>query len=224
MKNKLFLLSISLLLIFALTSLGIGHFVSNNKNSYEVDGAVITGGIELITTGGIDLNNMLDGAIQGAKIGALTGAAVGGVGALRGFNAAKTPTTQAKGTAGNTGGVHQINRTAINQHSKSNLPRGVHHADDVVRTGQGHHIIGNKAQRELINNPHLSHLRRDDFIVRGLNQSSHNGYQAWHRAADKAMVDFLRTRPNLAQFEGFINKMYSNPSMIERFGRITISL
>ena len=93
----------------------------------------------------------------------------------------------------------------------------------VQATGQLHHVLSNPIMRALNNHPTLSGLfDRASSVVRALTPEAHRGYQAWHRAIDNAMVDWITSPQNAdataAQFWAKLYELYNTPDMIERFG------
>ena len=95
------------------------------------------------------------------------------------------------------------------------------HADDLVETaGQLHHIFSNKISNALNEHRTLSGvLNRDDFKVQGLDAASHNGYQAWHRAYDQEVVNWLYDNPRATpeQFLSYMRDLYQRTEMDKRF-------
>ena len=95
------------------------------------------------------------------------------------------------------------------------------HADDVVETaGQFHHIFSNKIVNALNRHETLGGVfNRDDFIVQGLDAASHKGYQAWHRAYDQEVVNWLTDNPRATpeQFLSYLRDLYKRTEIDKRF-------
>jgi len=91
---------------------------------------------------------------------------------------------------------------------------------DVVPTGQWHHVFSNKIMQAIEEHRVLSgKFRRNDVLVRAMDRESHIGYQKWHRAYDKEVVDWLRRNPTASadEFIGFLTDIHSSPDMVRRF-------
>ena len=89
--------------------------------------------------------------------------------------------------------------------------------------GQVHHPFSKKIVDAANQNPNLKGVvTRESGTLRALNTSAHQGYQTWHRNFDKAVVSWLGKNQNatVTQFTGFMNKLYSSPQAISRFGRV----
>ncbi len=69
--------------------------------------------------------------------------------------------------------------------------------DDLVRfTGQRHHVLSNKIMRALDDHKALRGIfDREDIIVQALDEAGHRGYQGWHRAYDREVVQWLESHP-----------------------------
>jgi len=52
-------------------------------------------------------------------------------------------------------------------------------------------------------------------VVRALDEASHRGYQAWHRAYEDKVVDWLVRNPEATQeqFLRFLRDIYARPEM-----------
>jgi hypothetical protein len=62
---------------------------------------------------------------------------------------------------------------------------------------------------------------RNDLVVQALDEASHRGYQAWHRAYDDEVVEWL-TNPahqnaTREEFLRFLREIYARPEMRQRF-------
>lgn len=108
----------------------------------------------------------------------------------------------------------------------SQLDKGVNKLNDVARTGQKHHIFGNKGYNLMKKNPNLKNIQRNDYIIKGLDANSHKGYQNWHRLYDKKIVDWLNNNPlaSIESFENVINELCQSSDFISRFGKIFVKL
>ncbi len=88
--------------------------------------------------------------------------------------------------------------------------------------GQQHHIISKRIARALNGHPTLKGLykvRDERFVAQAKDEESHCGYQEWHRAVDREVVEWLRETGNATpkQFEAFLRQIYSRPEMRVRF-------
>ena len=94
-------------------------------------------------------------------------------------------------------------------------------ADEIVEvTGQFHHVFSKKISNALDEHSILRGIfDRDDFMVQALDKASHNGYEAWHRAYDQDVVNWLSDNPRAlpGQFLGFMQDLYKRTEMDERF-------
>lgn len=89
-------------------------------------------------------------------------------------------------------------------------------------TGQRHHVLSNKIMRALEQHPTLRGLfSREDLVVQAIDEASHRGYQAWHRAYDREVVKWLTDPDNLKatreEFLRFLRDIYARPEMRQRF-------
>ena len=91
----------------------------------------------------------------------------------------------------------------------------------VTKTGQMHHVITRKVERQMALNPNLIGINRNDYIVQAIDKTAHKGYQAWHRAYDNEILQYLTYNNNCSanMFKSFINSIYQRPDMIARFGK-----
>ncbi len=92
----------------------------------------------------------------------------------------------------------------------------------VVLQGQMHHVFSNKIMRELGRHRVLKGVfRRNDLITQGLDESSHIGYQTWHRQYDDEVVEWLTNPDNVNvtknEFLQFLEEVYERADMNERF-------
>jgi hypothetical protein len=94
----------------------------------------------------------------------------------------------------------------------------------VKTTGQIHHPISAKIGRDLQKHPALKgHYKSRDprFTTQAADAASHRGYQTWHRALDKEVVQWLRDPINKAatpeQFEAWLRSRYAQPDLKQRF-------
>lgn len=53
------------------------------------------------------------------------------------------------------------------------------------------------------------------FLYRAADAEAHKGYQAWHRAVDSEVVEWLERNPNATsgQFKSLLNDIYSRPEI-----------
>jgi hypothetical protein len=92
--------------------------------------------------------------------------------------------------------------------------------DTVGATGQWHHVLPKKVMRALGDHQTLHGVfERNDFLVRGFYKASHNGYDAWHRAYDDEIVEWLQANPLATdkQFLEYLLGIYSRPEVLEKF-------
>jgi len=92
-----------------------------------------------------------------------------------------------------------------------------------VKTGQIHHVISNKVNRQLSGHKTLRGLfdrEASQFKIQAVDRASHIGYQTWHRKYDQDLVDWLIANPNASRqkFINELNRIFSTPDMIQRFG------
>ena len=91
------------------------------------------------------------------------------------------------------------------------------------RQRQKHHILSNKIMEAINKNDSLRGLfDRSKSIIQAFEMIDHIGYQAWHRAVDYAIVEWL------SQFNGksidplqLIQRLlieYSKPEVLQKFG------
>jgi len=108
----------------------------------------------------------------------------------------------------------------------ADLARSVRHSDEAVDviqcTGQWHHIISRKIERALAGHATLAgEFRRQDYVVRALDEASHKGYQTWHRAYDDEVVRWLRDARNNGagshEFLTYLGRIHATPDMSTRF-------
>ncbi len=91
---------------------------------------------------------------------------------------------------------------------------------DIIPTGQWHHVLSNKIMRQLNKHETLGGVfKRSDIVVQALDRESHIGYQKWHRAYDKEVVDWLRRNPMASpdEFIDILIEIHSRTDMVERF-------
>jgi RHS repeat-associated protein len=89
-------------------------------------------------------------------------------------------------------------------------------------TGQLHHAISRPIHRALQQHPVLrgTYQARDPrFVLRAADKAAHRGYQQWHRALDKEVVNWLRANEAAtpAQFETYLRSLYQRPDLVQRF-------
>jgi len=112
------------------------------------------------------------------------------------------------------------------------LTQAARHADEAAEaikagekaaqelTGQWHHVLSNKIMQALEAHPTLHGLfDRNDLVVQALDEASHRGYQAWHRAYDREVVKWLaeNTQATREEFLKFLREIYARPEMRQRF-------
>ena len=93
-------------------------------------------------------------------------------------------------------------------------------AADIIPTGQWHHVFSRKIMEALEEHSILSgKFNRSDIVVRARDLESHRGYQAWHRAYDDEVVDWLETHTeaSVKEFIHFLQEIYSRAEMQYRF-------
>lgn len=97
-------------------------------------------------------------------------------------------------------------------------------------TGQIHHLISEKISRALSQHPTLAaKLARADSRLqyRAANAASHRGYQAWHRAVDEEVVQWLQDPQNSKatseDFVQFLQDLYHRPDIRERIPDVDLS-
>ncbi|WP_225410854.1 hypothetical protein [Stigmatella hybrida] len=58
-------------------------------------------------------------------------------------------------------------------------------------------------------------------MAKAKDESSHCGYQEWHRKVDKEVIDWLDKYPQATpeQFMRFLREIYKRPDMLKRFPR-----
>jgi RHS repeat-associated protein len=93
--------------------------------------------------------------------------------------------------------------------------------DNLLLSGsQRHHIFSNKIIRELAQHPTLrGKFQRSDLEVQAVNSEAHRGYQEWHRAYDREVVEWLTENANTTkeQFIEFLQEIYTRPDVQWRF-------
>lgn len=62
-------------------------------------------------------------------------------------------------------------------------------------------------------------FQRDDVVVQALDNTSHRGYQTWHRAYDDQVVNWLIEHETATsdEFLAFLTNLYSSSEMQRRF-------
>ncbi len=91
---------------------------------------------------------------------------------------------------------------------------------DIIPTGQWHHVFSRKIMEALEEHSILSgKFNRSDIVVRARDLESHRGYQAWHRAYDDEVIDWLETHAeaSIEEFVRFLQEIYSRAEMQYRF-------
>ena len=81
-------------------------------------------------------------------------------------------------------------------------------------------MLSNRILRALEAHPTLHGLfDRNDLVVQALDEASHRGYQAWHRAYDREVVKWLaeNTEATREEFLKFLREIYARPEMRQRF-------
>jgi RHS repeat-associated protein len=92
--------------------------------------------------------------------------------------------------------------------------------DDIIPTGQWHHVISTKISRALDEHRTLRGvLERNSLIVQAFDKASHNSYDAWHRAYDQEVVRWLSDNPRATpeQFLIYLQDLYKSTDMDKRF-------
>ncbi|HMT19662.1 MAG TPA: RHS repeat-associated core domain-containing protein, partial [Promineifilum sp.] len=92
--------------------------------------------------------------------------------------------------------------------------------DALCCSGQKHHVLSNKIMDELGRHRTLRGVfQRDDVVVQALDNTSHRGYQTWHRAYDDQVVDWLIEHETATsdEFLAFLTNLYSSSEMQRRF-------
>ena len=93
-------------------------------------------------------------------------------------------------------------------------------SDALPSTGQWHHVLSAKITQALSKHPTLAGLfRRNDILVQAADQTSHWGYQGWHRLLDNKVLDWIAKGPTATQidFLEFLSEVYSGVNLRERF-------
>jgi hypothetical protein len=92
--------------------------------------------------------------------------------------------------------------------------------DALCCSGQKHHVLSNKIMTALNDHKTLSGVfQRNDIIVNGLDATSHQGYQTWHRMYDDEIVRWLSEHGEATsdEFLAYLVDMYSTDEMKRRF-------
>jgi hypothetical protein len=88
-------------------------------------------------------------------------------------------------------------------------------------TGQNHHAISKKVHDALEEVPGLAGIYRyrdPRFQTRAADETSHRGYQTWHRNLDREAAEYIRNNPmTKEQFENYIRDRYAQPDLLARF-------
>lgn len=94
-------------------------------------------------------------------------------------------------------------------------------------TGQAHHPISRKIQRQASQNPNLKGLvtRKSWGTIKASSLKDHMGYQKWHRNFDKGVEVWLKNHKNASadDFLKFMNDLYGSPVAQSKFGSVTFS-
>ncbi len=67
-------------------------------------------------------------------------------------------------------------------------------------------------------------LNRNHYIARAKTLKAHYGYDDWHRWLNKEIMMAVEKSTSLASFETALNKIYTDPETVTKFGRIIIKL
>lgn len=81
-------------------------------------------------------------------------------------------------------------------------------------------MLSNRIMRQLERHETLRGLlNRSDLLVQAIDEPSHWGYQAWHRAYDNDVLDWLRKNPETTreEFLQFLQEIYERLEMREQF-------
>jgi hypothetical protein len=92
--------------------------------------------------------------------------------------------------------------------------------DEIIPTGQMHHILSNKIYDALGKHDVLSGvLGRDSMLVRALDKASHTGYQTWHREYDDYIIEWLEQNrgASVSDFLNELKSVYGSEDMKKRF-------
>jgi hypothetical protein len=89
-------------------------------------------------------------------------------------------------------------------------------------TGQLQHAISRPIAGALERHEVLRGVygaRDPRFVLRAADEAAHRGYQAWHRALDREVVEWLGKNPTAtpAQFESYLRGVYQRPELLQRF-------
>ena len=91
----------------------------------------------------------------------------------------------------------------------------------VMTGGQAHHVVSNQIANALSSHTSLSGMiNRATSTVGAWTQQAHQGYQTWHRAIDRHMVNWLNSNQNatIKQFGQELYNQYATKENIKRFG------
>lgn len=88
--------------------------------------------------------------------------------------------------------------------------------------GQLHHAISRPIHKALQGHATLRGVygaRDPRFVLRAVDEAAHRGYQAWHRALDREVVDWLAQNRTATprQFEAYLRSLYQRPELRQRF-------
>ena len=67
-------------------------------------------------------------------------------------------------------------------------------------------------------------LNRNHYIARAKTLKAHYGYQDWHRLLNDRIMEIVQRSDDIITFQRELNKIYADPDIVSRFGRIIIKL
>ena len=77
---------------------------------------------------------------------------------------------------------------------------------------------------EALEKKYQAGLNRNHYIARAKTLKAHYGYDDWHRWLNKEIMMTVEKSTSLASFETALNKIYTDPETVTKFGRIIIKL
>ena len=183
---------------------------------------VLTAGVGTAITGALGggfFASVIGGAIGGAISGAIIGAGLSiiGQGVVNGYGNIDWGAVGSATLAGAISGALLGGALGGLKYVKA-----MGSLNNVARTGQNHHVITNKINSALSRHSTLAgKFNRGDYIVKALNENAHKGYQAWHRAYDLKVVNWLAKNKfaTVGEFKSLMNAIYKTADMVSRFGR-----
>ena len=98
------------------------------------------------------------------------------------------------------------------------------HIPNIDAPDQRHHVIDKNSFKALQEKGLGTDLNRNHYIARAKTLKAHYGYQDWHRLLNDRIMRAVRESTSLASFERKLNRIYKDPDIVSRFGRIIIKL